>query len=458
MMAMAFDSVQDELTALAELGVKKALASGAEEAEAFLSWSDTISINIKKALVEARRGVPSGIGIRVVSDGKVGFAATSGVDKSQIERVADEAVAVARIRPRDPDFKHLPDPVSRPSKDGILDNGVIKFSEKDALEAVNVLAQTAFTYDKRIKSLFGTVEVQRGVHAVANSRGISDYTKGSAIGGGVYCVAVGQGKQKTGSEQIVSRKLEDFSEVGEKAAERAIKMLEAKPLGKSMKTTTIWENVSLAYLLNGMLNTASNAQNVQEGKSFFVGKIGEKVAYNGVTILDDGQLPEGISTMKIDAEGVPTRTTTLIDKGILRAHLYDNYAALREDKESTGNAKREWPEPFLSTPIVSTTNLIVKPGSKKLEKLIAEVEEGVLITDMVMGVGHANTITGEFSVVAPSAFLLKNGEIVNPLEPVTVAGNFFHALKKVREIGSDARLLTVGKIPSMTFEGLTVSG
>ncbi len=457
-MAMSFDSVQDELIALAELGVKKALAGGAEEAEAFLSWLDTISINIKKAIVEARRGVASGIGIRVVSNGKVGFAATSGIDKSQIQSVANEAIAVARIRPPDPSFKHLPDALQRPSKDGIIDDAVIKFSEKDALEAVNLLAKTALAYDERIKSLFGGVEVQRGVHAVANSRGISDFAKSAGIGGGVYCVAVEQGKQKTGSEEIVSRKLEDFSETGKMAAERAIKMLGAKPLRKSMKTTTVWENVSIATLLKGMLNTASNAQNVQEGKSFFKGKIGEKVACNTLTIVDDGQLPEGISTTKIDAEGVPTQTTTLIEKGVLKAHLYDSYAALRERKESTGNAKRQWPEPFLSTPTVSTTNLVVNPGSKKLKELIAGVEEGVLITDMVMGTGHANMITGEFSVVAPSAFLIKDGDVTNPLESVTIAGNFFHALKKIREIGCDVHLLTVGKIPSMIFEDLTVSG
>ncbi|NIP67053.1 TldD/PmbA family protein, partial [Candidatus Bathyarchaeota archaeon] len=243
-----------------------------------------------------------------------------------------------------------------------------------------------------------------------------------------------------------------------RAAERAIKMLEAKPLGRSMKTTTVWENVSIAHLLRGMLNTASNAQNVQEGKSFFRGKINEKVATDKVTIVDDGQLPEGIFTMKVDAEGIPTQTTTVIDKGILKTHLYDSYAAQREDKESSGNAKREWPEPFLTTPSVSTTNLLVKPGSKNLQEMIGEVEEGILITDMVMGVGHANTITGEFSVVAPSAFQVEQGEILHPLEPVTVAGNFFQALKRVVRIGSDTRLLTVGKIPSMILGGLTVSG
>lgn len=457
-MTVDLDSLQDKLVALADLGVRKALAKGAEEAEAFVSYEDIISITIKKAVIEARQGAPCGIGVRVVADGKVGFAATSGIDDTQMAQVAEEAVVVARIRPLDPDFKHLPDPVKRSSRDGIIDDHVIEFSERDALKEVNTLAETTFERDKRIKSLEGEVGVDRGIFTIANSRGIANAAKGTYIYAGIYCIAVKDGKQKTGSEFLLSRELEDFSEIGTKAADRAVKMLEAKPLGKSIKTTTLWENKSIGYLLRNMLRTASNARNVQEGKSYFKEKIGEKVASNIVTIVDDGQLPEGLLTQKIDAEGVPMRTTTLIEEGVLKTHLYDSYSALRENRESSGNARREEPEPFLKTPTVSTTNLVVKPGRKNLDKLIAEVDKGVLITDYVMGTGHANTITGEFSVVAPNAFLVEKGEIVNPLEPITIAGNFFHALKKVQEIGCDTRLLPIGKIPSIIIGDLTVSG
>lgn len=457
-MAMDLDSLQNKLTVLTDLGVKKALAKGAKEAEAFVSYADIISVTIEKAVIRARQGSPCGIGVRVVANGKVGFAAASGIDEAQMGKVAEEAVAVARIRPLDPDFKHLPDPVARSSRDGIIDDRLIQFSEKDALDEVDKLAKTTLEHDKRIKSLEGEMEVGRAAFAVANSRGITESSKGSYMYAGVYCIAVKDGKQKTGSEFFLSRELADFSQIGIKAANRAVKMLEAKPLGKSIKTTTLWENTSIGYLLGNMLTTASNARNVQEGKSYFKEKIGEEVASGFVIIVDDGQLPEGLSTQRIDAEGVPMRTTPLIDKGVLKTHLYDSYSALRENKESSGNAKREGSEPFLQTPTVSTSNLVVTPGKKNLDELVAEVDKGILITDFVMGIGHANTITGEFSVVAPSAFLVENGEIIRPLEPVTVAGNFFHALKNVQKIGCDMRLLGVGKIPSILIGELTVSG
>ena len=109
-------------------------------------------------------------------------------------------------------------------------------------------------------------------------------------------------------------------------------------------------------------------------------------------------------------------------------------------------------------PQISTSNLVLKPGKLDLDGLIGNVKEGILVTDFVMGAGHANMTTGEFSVVAPNAFLIESGEANQPLEPITIAGNFFHSLNDITEIGSDPRITSVGKIPSMIIQNLTVSG
>ncbi|PIU59092.1 hypothetical protein COS86_06025 [Candidatus Bathyarchaeota archaeon CG07_land_8_20_14_0_80_47_9] len=458
MMKDELDRIADELSSLAELGIKKAKAKGAKESEVFVSNVNTLSISIKTGAVVTRQGTSLGVGIRVVLGKKVGFAATSGVDEAAIERTAQEAVDVARIRPLDPKFNHLSDPVKIASKDGIMDNRVLGLSETDALKEVSTLSKTAFEYDKRIKALFGGIVVQKGAFAVANSRAVAGCSKGAGVGGGVYLTAVERGKQKTGSESVDTRKLVSFSDVGSKAAQRAIRMLESKPLRKSLRTTVVWENVAIAPLLQGMLNQASNARNVQEGKSFFKDKLGQKVASGIFTALDDGQLPEGLQTFRVDTEGIPLQTTNLIEKGVLKGYIYDSYSAIQEHKKSTGSASRNWPEPFLSTPIIQTTNLMLKPGAKDLDGLTREVDEGVLVTDFVMGSGHANMTTGEFSVVAPSAFLIEKGEVKNPLEPVTIAGNFFNSLKNITNIGSDSKITGAGKIPSLIMTDLSVSG
>ena len=452
------DRIADELSSLAELGVKKAKAKGAEEAEAFISNVNTLSISMKTGAVVARQGSSLGVGVRVALGKKVGFAAISGIDEAKIVRTAQEAIEVAKIRPLDPKFNHLADPVKIPSKDGIIDNEVLELSETEVLKEISNLSKTAFEYDKRIKALFGGVAVQKGVFAVVNSRGVAGCSKGAIMGCGVYLTAIEQGKQKTGVESIDTRKVVDFSDIGSKAAQRAIKMLKSKPLRKSFRTTVVWENMAIAPLLQGMLNKASNARNVHEGKSFFKDKLGQKVASPIFTALDDGQLPEGLQTFKVDTEGIPLQTTTIIQKGVLKGFIYDSYSAIQEHKKSTGAAGRDWPEPFLSTPTIQTSNVVLKPGAKGLDGLVGEVDEGVLVTDFVMGSGHANMITGEFSVVAPNAFLIKNGEVKNPLEPITIAGNFFNSLKDVTNIGSDSMITGSGKIPSLVMEELSISG
>lgn len=457
-MTIDLDKIADELSTLAESAVKKAKGKGAEEAEVFISNINTINITLKTSVIEAREGTSLGLGIRVVLDKKVGFAATSGISETRINDTIEEALDVAKIRPLDPRFTHLPDRLSIRSKDGKIDEKILQFSETQALKEVNDLVKTGFEYDKRVKGLYGGVGVQKGVFAVSNSRGVTGCSKTAIVGGGAYLTAIENGKRKTGSEEIDSRKLVDFRKVGSDAAQRAIKMLKSKKLNKSFLTTVVWENISISPLLKWMFNSASSARNVQEGKSFFKGKLGKKVASNIFTIMDDGQLPEGLLTFKLDSEGTPSQTTTLIQNGVLENYLYDSYSALQENKSSTGNAGRQWPEPFLYTPNVATSNLVVKAGRKDLEGLIGEVDEGVLVTDFVMGSGHANMTTGEFSVVAPSAFMIKNGEVKFPLEPITIAGNFFHSLKNIATIGSDSRITSVGKIPSLTIENLTVSG
>ncbi len=457
-MVVNLDKLSEELSSMADFGLRKAQSDGAEESEIFISNIDTLDVQIETGILKARQGAAIGVGVRVVVDGKVGFAAASGTGDSNVKSAVEEAVTVAKIRPPDPKFIQFPDPVSARSQDGLIDNALLGFSHVEALKEIGVLVEATFGYDKRIKSMVGGVGIQKGVFAVANSRGISSCSQGALIGGGVYCIAFEGKKQKTGVESLDSRRLLDFSEVGAKAAKRAVKMLDAKPFDKSLKTTTVWENVAIESLLKLMVSSAVSGRNVQEGKSYFKGKKNERVASDVVTIIDDGQLPEGLMTFKTDMEGVPSQSTTLIERGILKNYIYDSYSAFQEERQSTGNANRQWPEPFLHVPTVSTTNLVFKTGTKNLDELVERVDEGILITGFVMGVGHSNQITGEFSVVAPNAFFVKNGEIKHPLEPVTVAGNFFSSLKKMTDIGSDPKVTSVGKIPSLTIEDLTVSG
>ncbi|WXG44203.1 MAG: TldD/PmbA family protein [Promethearchaeati archaeon SRVP18_Atabeyarchaeia-1] len=452
------DLIQSELLALSDLAVRRALQKGANEAEALSSKADMISVNIRKLTAEARCGTPSGVGIRVAVEGKVGFAAATGTDKRLIDAVVEEALAVARIRPADPNFKHLPDPVKLASEDGTIDSSITEFSEDDALASVSEFAKRALALDKRVKSFYGTLLVNRACFAVSSSRGIEASSKTSYIEASARCTTAEEGRQKTGTDSLVSRRLTDFSQIGESAAKNSLKMLGAKPLSQTFKSSVVWENVSIGELLKDTLGSATDAGNAMDGRSRYEGKVGEEVTSPDITAIDDGQLPEGIATSKVDGEGIPRRTTKIIDRGVLKTYIYNGYSSARQNRESTGNASRDWPEPFLQLPGTSITNLVVIPGAKRIDELAAEIGEGILVTDRPIGIGMSNLTTGEFSVVAPNAYLIAKGEITYPLEPVSIAGNILDALKKVQLVGQDVRLLSEGKIPSMVLDDLTVSG
>ena len=184
------------------------------------------------------------------------------------------------------------------------------------------------------------------------------------------------------------------------------------------------------------------------------GKLDKKVAWENLTIIDDSWMEDGLNTTRYDAEGIPTTVKPVIEKGVLKSYLYDSYTAHFEEKASTGNAARKG-EAYLQTPTISPVNYLVEPGSKPLEELVTEVDEGLLVRYSLLGVGHSNYISGDFSVVATNPFYIRDGAIAYPLDPVTIAGNAYDALMGILRIGSDLRLSATGKTPSVLVSDLT---
>jgi len=191
----------------------------------------------------------------------------------------------------------------------------------------------------------------------------------------------------------------------------------------------------------------------------FKGKLGSQVASSSLSIIDDGTLPDGIGTSKFDDEGVPRQSTTIIEKGVLLSFLYDNYTAKRENRESTGNAKRGWwaTPAYANQPFISPSNLVLKPSKGDLHDLISELNDGVLVRGSLIGASHSNVVTGDFSVTAENAFKIENGEVAYPIKACTVAGNFYEALNNVIAIGSDLKMFENVICPSIIVDKIVVS-
>jgi PmbA protein len=323
----------------------------------------------------------------------------------------------------------------------------------ELLQKTSLIVKEAEDMDKRIRFVQGGIDVNIKQFAVANSRGINTGDSGTGISGSVNCKAIESGEEQMGFESISSRKLIDFSGIGRIAAKRAVESLGSQKLKEPRTLPVLFDNYTSSIFLS-LLSYGVSARSVQEGRSVLSNKLGKKVASKNLTIIDDAWMADGLNTVRCDAEGIPTTVKPVLEQGVLRRYLHNSYTAHQEGRISTGNAVSGG-EDYLQTPGIAPINYLIEPGKRSLERLISSIDEGLLVRYSLMGAGHSNFVSGDFSVVASSAFYVKNKRIVHSLYPVTIAGNAYKAIGDIVEVGSDLRLSIAGKIPSILVSNLT---
>jgi len=187
---------------------------------------------------------------------------------------------------------------------------------------------------------------------------------------------------------------------------------------------------------------------VQKKSSHFAGKIGKQVASDLLTVEDDATNVEGVNASSFDREGVPHRRNMIIEKGKLKKFLYNTYTAKKEGARSTGNAGGSSSSP----PTVSTTNFIVNPMGSSLEKLVAEIDKGVIISRFS---GNVDPVNGDFSGVVKGGQMVTNGAIEHAVKEVMVAGNVFEALLRLNGISRERKVIYDSILPYMRFDGIS---
>ena len=211
---------------------------------------------------------------------------------------------------------------------------------------------------------------------------------------------------------------------------------------------------ALQELLYYTLISAVKADSVERNQSPFKDKLNTKVGSETITIHDDGLFPGGLRTGIFDGEGVPHQKTAIIEKGILRNFLFDNYTAKKQGKESTGNASRAG---YLSTPGIEATNFHILPGNRSPEDLMSEIDEGLMIS-YLQGAHSSNPVSGEFSVVATPAWKIKKGKIDYATRGVMLAGNIFDLIKNVSAVANNERKMGQLIAPWIQVENVKVIG
>jgi PmbA protein len=448
---------QEEMLELAEKAVNCALKKGVDEVEAFVYRGLSTSVNIERGeIAGTSRVVDQGIGSRVIVKKSVGFSYTNMLENDvAIEETVSNALSFAKAGKPDKDWHSLPAAKSFPSVTGTYDHRIVELSSQDLIEAASKMLDAAEKTDKRAFAIEGGVGAAASCMAVANSKGVAVADHGTVM----ECSLATIGRDGTEVTPVcfefdLERSCDiDPERVGGEAARMAVSALRAKSAGTTV-ADVIFTQFALQQLLHYTFVNAVNAEYVQRNQSPFKDKIGEEVASPELTIYDDGLLDGGIRTWKFDGEGVPQQKTLIVEKGTLRGFIYDNYAAKREGKGSTGNGARA---AYLSTPSVDTTNLHILPSSKSAKQLMSEVDNGFLVHS-VQGAHSSNPASGEFSVVATPCWRIENGEIAHAAKGVMIAGDIFHLLKNISGLADNERQIGQLVAPWVLAENVKVIG
>jgi PmbA protein len=413
--------------------VKRALElaekAGAEEAEIYYAASHSTSVNFKKDELEsAKDRFSEGIGIRAIVNGAVGFASTNYAN--DVENAVKVAVSEARVREKDPDWKSLPSNEKYPQVSGVFDRRIEELELEECIKY-------ALTLVEGTKELPGTLPTSggftrsKGKQLILNTNGIEIEEESTAISGFVDVITT-NGGTSTAYDFGISRALDlDFFKIGKNASELALKSVSGIKI-EPQKTDVIFHPFAFSDILEEALSPSLDADNVQKGRSGLKDKIGEEIAVSELSIYDDGLIEGGIQTSASDDEGVPSRRTPVIEKGVLQTYLYDSYTAGKAGVKSTGNASRS---AYTSPPSVGLRNFIIEyPQSD----LISETESGVFV-NTIIGAHTANSISGDFSVEARNAFTIKDGALDKPIKSLMISGNAFQILKNITGAGKDVR-------------------
>jgi PmbA protein len=447
-----------DLSAVAHRAVEAATGAGASDAEAYVSRESGREVRVHGGEVESlTAAVQTGVGIRAWSGHRVGYAYGTDLSEAGVAAIAARAAEAAAVADED-EFAAPPRPAEIEALPGLSDPSVAEWEASRLAELALTVERTALDSDPRLVGVEQAVYADAAEQvAIASSAGVAGEHETSTCYAYLQALAEGDGARETGLGFGLARGPRglDPEAIGAEGAERALEMIGAgKPESRACPVVL---DPTVAASFVGLVGGGLGAKAVQRGRSPLAGRLGEEVASAAFALHDDGREPEGPASAPFDGEGVPRRRTPLIEDGRLRSYLYDTYTANREGGASTGSAARG---SYRSLPGVSTSNLVVAPGSYSFEELLAQAGEGVFVNDVAGLHSGVNPVTGVFSVGA-SGRMIRGGQLAEPVREFTIAGELVAMLGAVSAAGAAARWVPFGgsvSTPPLLIAEMAISG
>lgn len=438
--------------------VEAATAAGADRADAVSARSASSSVSYREgALEENEHSENDSIALRVFVEGRKASISTNAADDpEQLKKLAERAVAMARLSPPDP-YARLADPAD------LIGADLIK-TRTEELELVDTILPSV---DELADLALKSEEAALAVQGVTKSGGAS---AGHSLGGMVLVTSHGFVGSYTASNVSFSTTaiagegtemerdydysscvfLEDLKspeEVGKRAGERAIARL--KPAKMETGTYDVIYDPRIASSLVGHFLAAINGSSIARKTSFLRDRLGETIFADSVQIEDNPLLKRGLASRPFDGEGVQCDPLALVEDGRLTQWILDSATAAELDLKTNGRAARGGAN---SHP--SSTNVTLKPGKDSPEQMIAAIKDGVYLTDLI---GHGvNGVTGDYSRGA-SGFRIRNGELAEPVSEITIAGNLVDMFARLVP-ASNLKMDRAVNAPSVLIEGMTIAG
>jgi PmbA protein len=444
-------------TQAAEMAVAAATKAGAQQADVLLESGSQFRVDVLQGKIEnLKQSQTRGLGLRVFVDRKVALVYTSDLRPATVRDLAARAVALAKKSTADP-FASLPDAPPAKSQDetalALYDPAVIALTAEQKIAMAKEVEKTALAYDKRILRCDGcSLTSGVGETILASSLGPLVSYKGTAIGMSVNPLADDGARQQSGGYgefQRVFSKLRSPEAIGKEGARRAVARVGARSVPAQKVPVIMHPDIAGNWLQN-MFGAFSGEQAFKK-TSFLSEKLGQKIASDLVTLVDDGVLKTGTASAPFDGEGVPTQRNVLIDQGVMKMFVYNAYWAKKAKAKSTGNANRS----YQSTPGIGAKNLYIANGTTSLEDILKSVERGFYMVDQ--GAFGFNPTTGSYTYQA-AGFWVEKGAIAFPVDEITCASTTLDMLAGVSMVGNDLEYNGAVNSPTLKITEMTVSG
>ena len=415
--------------------LQKALSTGGDYAEIFAENTNKYNVAMIAGKVDAiNDAVIAGAAVRIYKGMRSVMASTVDTSEAGLLRCAEQAaealgqgsaamdiVLKERIFGDIHPVKIVPSSVGNREKVEILKAGY--FAAREYSDAITQVTGNLMDVDHNI--------------LIANTEGL--YTQDRQIRTRIAISAVAElnGETQTGScnpGRRMGLEMFDFIDpraVGIHAAKQAVTMAGAGYCPAGVMPVAI-DNGFGGVIFHEACGHSLEASSVAYGRSQFVGKLGEKIANEKVTAIDDGTIPNAWGSINIDDEGTPAQKNVLIENGVLKSYMIDKFNGRRMGMASTGNARRE---SYAYTPTSRMTNTYIAPGTDKNEDIIASIEYGLYAKEM--GGGSVNPVTGEFNFAVNEGYLIRNGKICEPVRGASLVGKGSEIIQNIDMVGTE---------------------